>query len=295
MLGRRWADKPLVMAVFGAVLIATVKALRMTTVPCPVRAAALAFVLGPAAAVAAGADAKGEPEATFALTGFYYAMRDQPDFTVGVATLKRGSLHLEARYNYEARDAGSAFVGWKFAGGDTVSFEVTPIIGALFGAARGMVPGVEASVASGTLGAYVEAEYVYDLDQHSGYYYMREELGWKPRRSGYASALSATTREIENGRDLQRGFFAQLFSTKATLGIYAQSRTGPLRHCLARSPVQRFAILGLPNTGDGRGSVLCHRTAARGVATAFIEGSPHRRGCRTYSRRRQRTLSNIFS
>ena len=71
-----------------------------------------------------------------AVTGYYYAMRDEPDFGVGVASLDRGRLHLEARYNYEARNATSIFAGWKFAGGDTVKFEVTPIVGGLFGAAR---------------------------------------------------------------------------------------------------------------------------------------------------------------
>ena len=36
------------------------------------------------------------------------------------------------------RDAGSAFIGWKFTGGNELRFEVTPIVGALFGAARGV-------------------------------------------------------------------------------------------------------------------------------------------------------------
>ena len=108
-------------------------------------------------------------------------MRDQPDFTVGVASLNHGSLHFEARYNYEAHDAGSAFVGWKFAGGDTVTFELTPIVGALFGSARGFVPGFEASIAYGSLDAYIEAEYVHDLEQSSpSYYYAWSELGWTP-------------------------------------------------------------------------------------------------------------------
>jgi len=194
----------------------------MKTMPCPVRAAALAFALLPAAALAAEPDVKSEPETTFTLTGFYYAMRDQPDFTVGVASLNRGSLHVEARYNYEARDAGSAFAGWKFAGGDAVTFELTPIIGALFGAARGVVPGIEASVAYGTFDAYIEAEYVHDLDQHSAsYYYAWSELGWKPAQWLRIGLVGQRTREIENGRDLQRGAFAQLLIDKATLGVYA--------------------------------------------------------------------------
>lgn len=38
--------------------------------------------------------------------GLYYAMREQATVTVGVATINRGALHVEARYNYEAHDAG---------------------------------------------------------------------------------------------------------------------------------------------------------------------------------------------
>jgi hypothetical protein len=184
--------------------------------------AVLAFALLPAAAMAVEPGADADPETTFAATGFYYAMRDQPDFGVGVASLNRGPLHLEARYNYEARDAGSTFVGWKFAGGDTVTFEVTPIVGALFGSARGVVPGVEASVGYGTLDAYVEAEYVHDTaDGSASYYYAWSELGWKPAPWLRVGLAGQRTREIDNGRDFQRGAFAQLIAGKATLGIYA--------------------------------------------------------------------------
>src|SRR5262249_3713076 len=106
-------------------------------------------------ALGADADAPADSRWSGAATGYYYAMRDEPDFGVGVATLDRGPLHLEGRYNYEARDSGSAFVGWKFSGGDTVTFEVTPIIGGLFGATSGVVPGVEASVGWKSFDIYV--------------------------------------------------------------------------------------------------------------------------------------------
>jgi len=113
----------------------------------------VALVAGPV--FAADSTGEGAPEVSASATGYYYAMRDQPDFGVGVAALDRGALHLEARYNYEARDAASAFVGWKFAGGDGVTYEVTPIVGALFGAARGFVPGLEAGVNWRAFDAYV--------------------------------------------------------------------------------------------------------------------------------------------
>ena len=149
-------------------------------------------------------------------------MRDQPDFGVGVASLDRGPLHLEARYNYEARDAGSAFVGWKFEGGDTVSYALTPIIGGLFGAARGVVPGLEASIGWRTFDVYVEAEYVRDLDESSAsYFYSWTELGWKPVEWLRVGLVGQRTHTIDNGRDLQRGIFGQLTFGKATLGVYA--------------------------------------------------------------------------
>jgi len=46
----------------------------------------------------------------------YYSLKDQSDFLLAVATAERGQLHIEARYNYEAIDAGSLFAGWKFSG-----------------------------------------------------------------------------------------------------------------------------------------------------------------------------------
>jgi hypothetical protein len=196
-----------------------VRQLRNATVATTLALAGLAVA---PSAIAAGAEAQSGREWSGAVTGYYYAMRDQPDFGVGVASLDRGPLHLEARYNYEARDATSVFVGWKFEGGDAVSYEVTPIIGGLFGATRGVVPGIEASVGWRELDFYIEAEYVRDLDQRSAsYYYSWSELGWKPLEWLRLGLVGQRTRTIDTGRDLQRGLFGQVFLGKATLGVYA--------------------------------------------------------------------------
>ena len=185
-------------------------------------AAAIAWIVWAGSALAAEADAPSEPVWSGAVTGMYYAMRDQPDFGVGVGSLDRGPLHLEARYNYEARDSGSAFVGWKFSGGDTVTYEVTPIVGGLFGAARGAIPGLEASVAWRELDAYIEAEYVYDRnDSSASYFYSWTELGWKPVEWLRVGLVGQRTHTVDDGRDLQRGIFGQVVVGKATLGVFA--------------------------------------------------------------------------
>jgi hypothetical protein len=173
------------------------------------------------------------------VTGFYYAMRDQPDFGVGVASLDRGGLHLEARYNYEARDAASTFVGWKFEGGDAVTFAVTPIVGALFGAARGFVPGVEAGVGWRAFDVYVEAEYVRDLEQSdASYYYAWSELGFRPVEWLRVGLVGQRTRTVDTGRDLQRGVFGQLTLGKGTLGVYAFNPDSGSRYVIVSLGVQ---------------------------------------------------------
>jgi hypothetical protein len=173
------------------------------------------------------------------VTGYYYAMRDQPDFGVGVAALNHGPLHLEARYNYEVHDAGSLFLGWNFSGGDSVTFQITPIIGALLGDARGVVPGFEASVGWRTLDAYIEAEYVHDTKNDSdSYYYAWTELGWKPVEWLRVGIAAQRTRVVHTDRDLQRGLFAQMMVGKATLAVYAFNPDEASRYAIVALGVQ---------------------------------------------------------
>ncbi|MGA8032267.1 MAG: hypothetical protein WCB48_07710 [Casimicrobiaceae bacterium] len=174
-------------------------------------------------AAGSGSDqAEPAPKLSGSITGFYYAMRDQPDFGVGVASIDRGPLHLEARYNYEAKNSTSAFLGWTFSGGGELSYEITPIAGMLFGQTRGVVPGAEASAAYRQFDAYVEAEYVSDLDHHAdSYVYAWSELGWRPVDWLRIGLVGQRTRVIHGDRDLQRGVFAQLSFGPATLSLYA--------------------------------------------------------------------------
>ena len=81
--------------------------------------------------------------------------------------------------------------------------------------------GVEAGVAYRDVDAYIEAEYVHDLGNHNdSYFYAWSEVGWKPAKWLRVGLVGQRTREVENGRDLQRGGFIQLILDKATLGIY---------------------------------------------------------------------------
>jgi hypothetical protein len=173
---------------------------------------------GIARAPAATAEA---PRWACSVTGSYYSFRDQDDFVLAVATAEKGPLHLEARYNYEAQDSGSLFAGWKFPGGETLTYELTPILGGVFGQKEGIAPGFEAAVAYGVADFYIEAEYVYDLEiRKDSFTYAWIELGFTPRewlRSGF---VGQRTMVYQSERDTQRGVFAQLMYRKMTLGLY---------------------------------------------------------------------------
>ena len=154
-------------------------------------------------------------------TGYYYALDDQSDYLSVIATADRNALHLEARYNYEALDSGSLFVGWTFSGGDALAWELRPILGAVFGTTRGIAPGLEASVAYGMVDFYTEAEYMHDLDaEEDSFTYAWSEFGVTPLPWLRFGIVGQRSRAYESERDIQRGGFAQFMFGQVTLGTY---------------------------------------------------------------------------
>lgn len=159
----------------------------------------------------------------FAATGYYYLIDDESDYLLAIATAKRGRLHLEARYNYEAADLGSLFAGWTFSGGEAeaVTYELTPILGTLLGDEDSLVPGLEASIAYGVVDLYVEAEYVHDLDeQEDSFTYVWSELGFSPFEKWRIGLAGQRLREHDGERDTQRGIFAQFTAGAFTYGAF---------------------------------------------------------------------------
>lgn len=181
------------------------------------------LVLAPATAQPQPAgEPSGDRRISGALTGYYTALPDQPNYGMAIGSLEVGSVRLEGRYNYEARASASAFIGWKFSGGKEVAWTVTPLIGTLFGRVQGTVPGLEVSVSWKSLDFYTEAEYVLDRqDSNDNYAYAWSELGWKPVEWLRVGLVGQRTRVVNNGRDFQRGLLAQAFFGPATLSAYA--------------------------------------------------------------------------
>ena len=155
------------------------------------------------------------------ITAYPTIVRGGENYTSASAIADRGALHLEARYSYESVGARSAFVGWTFSGGETVAWELTPLLGGAWGDTRAFVPGFEASVAWKRLDLYVEAEYVRDSSEHDdSYFYAWTELGFRPVEWLRLGIAGQRTRVYGNERDIQRGPFVQFTWQRLTIGGY---------------------------------------------------------------------------
>lgn len=173
------------------------------------------------AAAAWGGESPSAPKPSweFALTAYPTAGPDKGDnYTSVVATADRGPLRLEARYSYEAVDSRSAFVGWTFSGGETLSWEIRPLLGGVWGPIDAIVPAIELSLAWGRFDFYLEGEYVDDGDEP--YTYAWSELGYAPFDWLRIGMAAQRTRILGDDRDIQRGPFAQLSWELFTVGAY---------------------------------------------------------------------------
>jgi hypothetical protein len=171
----------------------------------------------------AGADSgeqrAAQPAWEFALTAYPTTVRGGDRYTSAIATADRGPLHLEARVNYEAVGARSAFVGWTFSGGDSVAWEITPLLGGAWGDIQAFVPGLEASVSRGRFDFYLEGEYVRDSNaRDDSYLYAWTELGFTPLEWLRLGAVAQRTKAYGGEREIQRGPFLQVTWGSATIG-----------------------------------------------------------------------------
>ncbi|RIL05184.1 MAG: hypothetical protein DCC75_11920 [Proteobacteria bacterium] len=106
-----------------------------------------------------------------------YFLPSDSDLSVPVASLYWSNILIEARYNYESRDAASIWLGRPFAFGETWEFELTPMVGGIFGEIEGVAPGLKADISWRRLNLYSEAEYVFDsAGRDNNFFYSWSEL-----------------------------------------------------------------------------------------------------------------------
>ena len=171
-----------------------------------------------------GAPAELEPEAKswlFSLSAYGYFIPDDRDYAQPTITADYGQLHLEARYNYEALETASAWVGYSFSGGEKLAWEFTPMLGGAFGDTYGIAPGYKGSLSWWKLELYSEGEYLFDVDESSdSFFYNWSELTLSPVDWFRIGMVTQRTRVYETEREVQRGILVGFSFKRIDLTTY---------------------------------------------------------------------------
>lgn len=175
-------------------------------------------------ALAAGAAAEEVEESAqwaASVSAYLYVLPEDSAYAQPTLALDRDWLHLEARYNYENLETGSAWVGYNLEFGDELWLELTPMLGGVFGATNGIAPGYEYTLGWWKLELYSEGELVFDTSETAGsFFYTWTDLSLSPL-DWFRFGLSAQrTKVYETEFDTQRGFLVGLVLEQIEFGVW---------------------------------------------------------------------------
>jgi len=181
-----------------------------------------------AAAIFAAADARAQTPsapapAAWSVTAAAstYFLPDESDYIQPSLIADRERLHLEARYNYEGHETASAWIGYNFSFGQKVTFDLTPMIGGVFGDTTGIAPGYKLALAWRKLELSSESEYVFDSEGSSdNFFYTWSELAWSASDWLRLGFVVQRTKTYQTEFDIQRGFLVGLAWKKASFTTY---------------------------------------------------------------------------
>ena len=182
----------------------------------------LMLAAGVRGATAQGAPAPpAHPKWSFGASAYTYILPDEANYVQPTVTADRGRLHLEARFNYEGLATGSVWAGVKFSGGDKLWWELTPVLGGVFGETSGIAPGYKGSAGWRALEFYSEGEAMIDAgDSADSFFYNWSELTLAPVDRLRFGLVTQRTRAYQTARAVQRGLLVGTSIRKLDVTAY---------------------------------------------------------------------------
>ena len=146
------------------------------------------------------------PDWQFNASAYTYFVPDDDDYVQPTFTADRQWLHLEGRYNYEDQNTVSTWIGYNFSWGKEVTFDLTPMLGGVFGDTSGIAPGYHAALTWRWLDLYTEGEHVFSTDGETGsFFYSWSTVTASPVEWLQLGLVAQHTRAYESEREIQRG------------------------------------------------------------------------------------------
>ena len=163
----------------------------------------------------------------YTLTVDGYIVQEGTSYVNPTFTADHNWLHLEGRYNDENLRTGSLWVGYNFSRGDVSAgdrweFDVTPMIGGVFGRTNGVAPGCEVSLNyREKVEASINNEYLFDTTSKSGnFYYAWPQITYSPVKWLHVGAVAQHTAAYHTPLSVQRGFLVGLSHKRLELTTY---------------------------------------------------------------------------
>jgi hypothetical protein len=158
---------------------------------------------------------------SFSASVYGYLVPESRDYVNPNLTADRGWVHLEARYNYEALETGSLWVGYNFSVGEKLLFEFTPMLGGVFGDLTGVAPGYNLSLSYKRFNLSSQGEYVFETGNSSGnFFYTWSELAYSPLDWLRAGLAIQRTKAYKSDFDIQRGFLVGVSYKRVEVTAY---------------------------------------------------------------------------
>jgi hypothetical protein len=135
---------------------------------------------------------------------FYFIPNDF--FILPVFKADKNKLHLEARYNYEDREAFSGWIGYNFMGGKKIEYTITPMAGGVVGLSNGVAAGLEFTFTCKNFEWYAESEYLFEFESNeNNFYYMWSDITYSPNDWLWFGISAQRTRLYQTDLEVQRG------------------------------------------------------------------------------------------
>jgi hypothetical protein len=158
---------------------------------------------------------------SFSAYVYTYLVPDSRDYVNPTFTADHNWLRLEARYNYEALDTGSLWLGYNLSFGQNLVLDVTPMLGGVFGDLTGVAPGYELSLSWRRLALSSQGEFVFDTGNSAGnFFYTWTELSYSPVDWFRAGLAIQRTKLYHTNLDVQRGFLVGFNYKKVDFTTY---------------------------------------------------------------------------
>jgi hypothetical protein len=158
---------------------------------------------------------------SFSAALYVYQVRDDSNYAQPTLSVDRDWLHLEARYNYEDLETGSLWIGYNRGGGENVTWDLTAMLGGVFGNTSAVAPAYKGSLQWSRLDFSSEGEYVFDVDDSSdNFFYNWSELTVAPAEWWRIGLVTQRTRVYATDRDIQRGLLVGFTYRELDSAIY---------------------------------------------------------------------------